>query len=112
MATMRTSAFSVVHSVVGEIHSSWASEANWKNEAMASSGDICRIGSPPARSTSSYTASTSGSAAVVPCTTHTSPSFTLVEYLTRICASASARWSLTLPALLFWPMTIGGTAAD
>ena len=79
MIAICTSAFSVVHCVVGGIHSSCSSEASSKNAGAAPSVESCMIGRPPARRTSSYTACTSGSAVVVPRMTQTSPFFTLVE---------------------------------
>src|SRR5215211_2547586 len=57
------------------------------------------IGLPPAFSTSSYTAWSSGSAADSPSIVQTSPSATLVEWRTRICARAVTRGSLTADKL-------------
>ena len=53
MTAMRAAAFSTVHSEVGGIQSSCSSLARSKNAACAPSVLSCRIGRPPARSTSS-----------------------------------------------------------
>ncbi len=53
ITAMRTSECSAAHSDGGATQSSWASEANRKKDAAASSGVICTIGRPPARITSS-----------------------------------------------------------
>ena len=79
ISRMRASAFSATQSAVGDTQSSWASLACLKNAGAWPSIRSSTIGKAPAFTTSSYTASASGSDAISPWITHTSPSCTAAE---------------------------------
>jgi hypothetical protein len=76
---IRASAFSAAHLETGETHSSCSSPACLKYVAAWPSIATLTIGFPPALSTSSYTAWSSGWAATSPSIRHASPRLISVE---------------------------------